>query len=156
MFAPKTLPRSLRQIVDQPPSCITQYSPHSRILLQFRQPIKHTISSRSAVTMSTDTTRYKLNRKFFPVASAEQYLHSQPCYFPQSLHSIKLRDTFLSTKPYFAASHALCPQYQYQNAFADKCIDTMLRVKDPKASVKYYEMLGMKQINKIENAKCQI
>ena len=27
----------------------------------------------------------------------------------------------------------------------------MLRVKDPKASIKYYEMLGMKQINKIEN-----
>lgn len=27
----------------------------------------------------------------------------------------------------------------------------MLRVKDPKASLRYYEMLGMKQINKMEN-----
>ncbi|KAL9127483.1 MAG: hypothetical protein Q9175_007723 [Cornicularia normoerica] len=28
---------------------------------------------------------------------------------------------------------------------------TMLRVKDPQRSIKYYELLGMKQINKIEN-----
>ena len=32
---------------------------------------------------------------------------------------------------------------------------TMIRVKDPQRSIKYYEMLGMKQINKIANPDSQ-